>query len=459
MKISQYPKNGLLYACLSLLITGGLYLSSAHFAFAQVAGVPYPSQSITDCGITGRTCFTGTVVSPYDHMYLDSTSFFSGNATGYTSWGIIGGFLSSSLSDGLHTVYICQSGYSPCQSVGSFYSVAGVIQGTGYLSETSFISTQPNGITSTTTTTGADIFVKGTDISNPSVGGRLFVTFSQTSSFACSNSGAVYDAIYNCSGANSPVLPFSIDYNVTSGAGRLVAGLYNISTTTTFTGGGQWTAKYEIQSISYPWYLLYLDPVYTTIVSTTTTFIIGTSSPMDITRAQIQSVQSILASTTGFSIGALLASSTASVASACNIFTGGNMGDCLTLMIYPPDSTIQDDATILENLPPWGYAFRFYNLLTATTSTSTLPTISYTFASSSPLASTIGQIAFDPLGAIQQSGTLIDSWQSDQGGGNFFQIFEPIIKIIVYLALFMEIARELLGFDWGGAAKKERNLN
>ena len=320
---------------------------------------------------------------------------------------------------------------------------------------THFISTQPTGAVATTTSTGASIYVNINDITNTANGGRLIETFSQDSAFACMNSGAVYDA-FKCSGINSPQSSFSIAFNAST-TDRLLSGAYDEYATTTFGGGGAWTGVYSIQNISYPWYFLGLSPVYSTIVSTTTHFIIGTSSPMDLTRAAITAEGIQQASSTGNAIGNALASTTIAMKEVCNPFHGFDVVSCITLTIWPPDSVITGNVATLMAIPPWGYAFRLYDLLTATTSTSTLPQISYSFASSSPLASW-GNIHFDPLGTIQQSGVVINSFQSDQGGGNFFDIFDPYIQTIVYLALALEILRELLKFEWGGAPK-ERNNN
>jgi hypothetical protein len=455
---------------MSLFVVGGLaLLPHSALAYTQV----YPASVSSSGAIT----FLATSSYPSD---VNLMSFFpNSNCTGGSSSSASGG-----LEESLNTFFTDRFGSDNLDDLvspvvdGTWYMCAGNSGGYLYqmifyrvggdwssspvaLTDTSthFISTTPilNDTVSTTTTVGADLYVNSKDVSGPSYG-RLIGTFVQESAFACENSGAVLDALTKCTGSFAPTQPFSIDFNP-SDSSRLIVAEYNESTSTTFGAAGKWDATYSIQQISYPWYFLYLQAVYTTILSTTTSFIVSTTSPMDIARGNIQTAQAALASSTGLDIGAILASTTASIGSACNLIYGGNMGNCLTLMVWPGDQVLNDDALLMENLPPWGYAIRFYNILSATTTSSTLPVIDYTFASSSPLSTTIGEISFDPLGDIQQSATLIDSWQSDHGGGNVFQIMEPIIKIVIYLALFLEMGRELLGFDWGGERSKRRDRN
>jgi hypothetical protein len=136
------------------------------------------------------------------------------------------------------------------------------------------------------------------------------------------------------------------------------------------------------------------------------------------------------------------------------------MGDCLTLTFWPGDQALSDDFTIIKETPPWGYVFRVIDILNATTSTTTLPTIDYTFASSSPLSADIGDIHFDPFGLIQQSGTLINEMHSDQAGSpNVWSILMPIVQIFVYLVLLTMIIHDLTGVYNHGPHKESRGVN
>lgn len=322
---------------------------------------------------------------------------------------------------------------------GNWYDDTGPIPDTS----THFISlTPPNASTTATTTNlGADVFANNNDFPQP---GRLHISAIQDGAFACENSGAVIDAIQNCSGENSPASPFTIDFYAT--ADQLLAGEYDLSTTTTFTGGGKWNIEYDIQVGSRPWYFLGLVQTFSTIISTTTQITIGQLSPIDVVRANIASSTARVTNLTNGGIGAILGSTTASLAGACvPVSFSFNVGDCLTLLIYPGDQAIGDDFTIIKELPPWGYVFRFIDIINSPISSSSLPVIDYTFATSSPM-SVIGDIQFDPFGSIAQSGALIDSMVSDRANPeNVWQIFQPVIQIIVYLTLFGMILHDLTG--------------
>ena len=315
-------------------------------------------------------------------------------------------------------------------------------------------STVPN-----TTSVGATLYANPTDF-DPNVGGRLSITFSNDSSFACINSGAVYDAIATCTGSSSPSLPFTINFD-SSSTEFLIGGRYNLYATTTFNTIGAWTGVYNIQQASSPWYFFGLNTTYNTLVTKTVHFIVSTSSVMDIARAQIASVQANIASTTAHAIASVLASTTAQWGTSCQPFSSSfNMGDCLTLTFWPGDQALSDDFTIIKETPPWGYVFRVIDILNATTSTTTLPTIDYTFASSSPLSADIGDIHFDPFGLIQQSGTLINEMHSDQAGSpNVWSILMPIVQIFVYLVLLTMIIHDLTGVYNHGPHKESRGVN
>ena len=307
---------------------------------------------------------------------------------------------------------------------------------------TRFISVSPTNGTTTATTTnvGAEVFINSSDFTDE---GRLHIRFTQDSAFACMNSGALYDALNTCAGDNSPHLPFDVDFDDDA----LLVGIYELSRSITFPGGGKWTGVYEIQNVSQPWYFFGLGRSYTTIVSTTTSIVIGQLSPMDEVREVVASSTAAINQITKQGIGAILASTTASLKAACSPLSWDfNLGDCLVLIVWPGEQAIADDITIIKQLPPWGYAFRLVDILQSNISTTTaLPVIDYSFASSSPMAA-IGNIHFDPFGLIQQSGTLIDEMTSDRDTHlTVWEILMPVINIFIILVLLSMMIHDVTG--------------
>jgi len=350
--------------------------------------------------------------------------------------------------------------FTDCGGLGTtFYDLEDTPTFTPPISDTTthFISLSPqNGTTTATTSSvGALIYANGNDFPNY---GRLHVHFTQDSAFACQNSGAVYDAVYTCAGSNAPADPIDLDLS-TSTADRLIAGTYNLAENITFPAGGNWTGTYEIQQVSTPWYYLGLFNSYNTLVATTTHFTIGQLSPMDMIRAAVASSSAAFASTTQHGIGAILASTTASLATACNPFTFSsnfNLGDCLTLVIWPGQQAISDDFTIIQNTPPWGYVFRVIDLLSATTSSSSMPQIDYTFATDSPM-SVMGDIHFDPFGEIASAGTLVNEMTSDRSDhATVWTILMPVVNVFVYLILAFMIIHDLTGIHSHAGNSKPR---
>ena len=489
--LGKLSKNGLLYAFIGIFVVGGVILPSAKAQAATIFSVFGPQTPVyTDTygnwivqvsalasSQVGATfhwsyCFhnstTGKLVSPIAVDYptytygIGITSYLTSNGgqicgdgagvpeygsgsnfISGTTYGV--GFLSGSDSSGYPNgnTYSMQAGdYLVLTDDDTVYSAVPTD------TSTHFISVSPaNGTTTATTSpVGASVHANPEDFPNY---GRVHAHFTQESAFACQNSGAVYDAVGKCSGANAPASPIDIDFS-TSTLNRLVSGDYTLSQTITFGGGGNWTGVFTIDQVSQPWYYLGLFSSYNTLVSTTTHFVIGSLSPMDIVRQAVASSSAAFASTTRTGIGAILASTTASLVNACNPFGGFNPGDCLTLTIWPGEQAVSDDFTIIKQTPPWGYIFRVIDLLNATTSTTTLPTIDYSFASTSPMA-VMGNIHFDPFGSVAQAGALIGEMHSDQAGApTVWTIMMPIVNIFVYLVLIFMILHDLTGIHWGG---------
>lgn len=324
-----------------------------------------------------------------------------------------------------------------------FFIVGGQVVSAETETRTRFISLTPaNGSTvATSTNVGALVYANPDDFPNY---GILRITASQDSAFACMNSTVLYDAIYTCGEDNDVSLPFEIVFEDT--LERLIAGTENLIASTTFPAGGDWTLKYEIQQVSEPWYFLGLYNTYNTIVSTTTNITIGQQNLMDIRREELDEASRQFASSTASGIGATLASTTLQFKNACKIIsTTFDMGDCLTLAVWPGSAALAENYSILKQTPPWGYIFRILDIANMDNATTTLPVISYTFADSNPM-STLGAISFDPFDQIAEAGDLIRELKSDRDNEkDVWTIFMPFITIFMYLVLIFKIIHDLTG--------------
>lgn len=140
-----------------------------------------------------------------------------------------------------------------------------------------------------------------------------------------------------------------------------------------------------------------------------------------------------------------LASSTAQFSQVCNPI-GGNftVSLCLLAFVYPSADQIQTMLTQLQTQAPWGYVFRFYDIVAgnATTSTSSLPVISYDVSSTSPFGPL--HIEFDLFGAIRGTDSILNTAVSDSDNPKtLWQIIDPAVYFLVYLLLIILIFRDL----------------
>lgn len=172
------------------------------------------------------------------------------------------------------------------------------------------------------------------------------------------------------------------------------------------------------------------------LVASSTEFWVGSASSSPYYNAQV-SLQDHL--------DQLFASTTYEIYDSCKIFTSGNIVDCFLGLIYPGSDIIAEDFLLIKQVPPWGYAFRFYDILTgnATTSTSTLPSISYTFSTSSPLYVGDGTLTFDPFDTLLDASSIVNATSDQVVQKSLWTIMSPIIALIVYLMLGFIIIKDL----------------
>lgn len=168
-------------------------------------------------------------------------------------------------------------------------------------------------------------------------------------------------------------------------------------------------------------------------------FIVGTSTFIG------NLSQTIFEQTDSF-FGSLPATTTAALAAQCNPL-GGNFGirECLAFLLVPDANQLKNTFEQFRNgvlvKAPWGYVTRFITIISAST-TQSLPTISYNFGSVGPLAGVEWDI--DPGDMIAGAGTLLDSVE-DGNGNNIRDVLEPLVKLIVGMAVVFGIVTDLTG--------------
>jgi len=431
-------------ALATFLIVAGLSLihvaSASAMTFSNVLnGNGEPDVQINS-SLSGYACIRG------NGSYNSAAINISANQPLYT--GQTGGFAplpNGFLLTGYYDIYQmttlpasanCNNAFTPDIDQGHFY-----FNGSSFVASTTvtrYISLSPHGLVSTTTLIGYDFYQNSSDpdfIPNS----HIEATFTQDSAFACANSGAVYDAVVTCAGSNAPVPSFTVDFSPLT----LINGDNASSSLYTFPGGGAWTARYVVKQPQF--FGLY----FTDGLASTTHFIIGTSSPMDQVIQNVAIATAAQASSTNGGIGRILASTTASLANVCNPLYGLSLGDCLTLLFWPGSQAISDDFLILTNIPPFGYAFRVYNILTAST-TSTLTVIDATIPAILPGGGAhIHLDANHVLDSVLNATTSLYTSVEASSTQTFYQITSPYWNAIVKTLTAVYILGRIFGTTFG----------
>jgi len=174
------------------------------------------------------------------------------------------------------------------------------------------------------------------------------------------------------------------------------------------------------------------------LLSTTTHFIVDRYNGID-----------IVVASTSEAIDSFIASSTISIAS-CTSWTSFSLVDCMSLMFYPSPDIISKAVTKLRtdlfSYAPMGYITRTYDLF-ATTSTSTLPDISFTFASDFPITAFAGtNFHFAIWDNFFSSGSVLNDTLKSTGDDpkNVWDILQPLFTLLVYLTLIYMVVNDLL---------------
>ncbi len=143
-----------------------------------------------------------------------------------------------------------------------------------------------------------------------------------------------------------------------------------------------------------------------------------------------------------------MGSTTAQLAQACNPFSGFDVGKCISGLIIPADTDLNFEVNTLHNLvlsrAPFGWISRILSFMTSG-ATTTLPVLSYTFQSDSPLAGK--DITFDTGAYMQQASAIVANAKSDVTGDqkNVWQIMEPIVDLLLWLVVLFGIIHDVSG--------------
>lgn len=219
----------------------------------------------------------------------------------------------------------------------------------------------------------------------------------------------------------------------------LTAGIYDESFT---LGDGNLELNWwqRILNLSYIGELFI--PTAHTYAATTTLFKVGTLSPF-----QEQLFDQVLNANNHAS------STTAPYdLTACGLFSSNfNMEICVYSLIVPSDegkkNIVADAQAGFFSAAPFGYVTRIVEMVTASTSTSTLPLISYTFPSSFPFLGGIN-FHFDIFNYMTQASTLVNNEMvSNTDQKSVWQILSPVVNMIIVIFLLYRIIEDIIGIS------------
>lgn len=139
--------------------------------------------------------------------------------------------------------------------------------------------------------------------------------------------------------------------------------------------------------------------------------------------------------------------------SMCNPFSGFDAITCLQNIVVPDAGYLglQMGAikTQMATVPPWGYVTRIIDLM-ATSSTTTLPMISYTFQSDSPFAGK--NITFDVGSYMNTASAFVNNEAVSNiatDHKSVWQIFMPVVNLFLYIVLAFSIFHDFTGIKLG----------
>jgi len=185
-------------------------------------------------------------------------------------------------------------------------------------------------------------------------------------------------------------------------------------------------------------YFNLFGPIFS--VSTTTYFTIGSTTASQ----QTDGLSGVVSSTT---LNNYNFDPFAVISNACNPFSGNfSVGDCVLGLIVPPDIVLQYDKQRLveayAHAGPFGYVTRMNEILKSNISTTTLSSISYEFASTSPF-DYFGEIAFSPFESLSTTTGILNTKSDRDTPKSAWEITAPLINFGIYFFLLMMIISDL----------------
>lgn len=230
------------------------------------------------------------------------------------------------------------------------------------------------------------------------------------------------------------------------------AGIFNLSTTSinnTFgiNRVGDYKVRWEIQTpgIGVHWWILNFNVNYNTLVSTSTSFTVGTSTAIDVITTKQTDFLNQLANSTGDQLATCQFSW---FNTAVDFSLGSHLMQCFAgimsyLFVPSPDQmslTVQQIRSGILYNAPWGYATRFVDIL-QNTSTSTLPT----FTAYVPISATAStSLTYDPGDMLDGAASLLDSINANGTDKNAKDIIAPMIQLFIAITVVLIIARDLM---------------
>ncbi len=155
------------------------------------------------------------------------------------------------------------------------------------------------------------------------------------------------------------------------------------------------------------------------------------------------------------------ASTTDQLLRSCNPFNNFDISQCVSGLIIPADEDVTSSLNSIKgnimSRAPFGWIVRISTLI-ATTSTTTIPSISYTFQSDSPLAG--DTLSFDVSSYMSQASALSGEMTSNMPDHKtVWEILQTPINMFLYIFLVYVMITDITGINFHSGGRKEVDNN
>lgn len=229
-------------------------------------------------------------------------------------------------------------------------------------------------------------------------------------------------------------------------------GVIDISTTTVeqllgVDREGLWRMRWEIQTPRFN--IFGFSLFYDTLVSTSTTYIYGDPTGIDVIQQQQEEILEGLFDT----MSDPLANCQFDLSTILDFSASDNIFSCVTTMVSAMVIPNQQQAqqliegarsSFLEKAP-WGYATRVYDIVSYSTATSTLPSIAFTLPDGLPGAEREQVIDFSPWAPIESAVDRIDNTEVETIDGSPLEMFLFWWNTMWLIVFALWVIRELHG--------------